>query len=154
MNYNERSRGQRPPQKIPLEFVKNNWHLIALAFVSGAMLLWPAVRRASAGGTSLSTLQATQLINREDVLVLDVRDPAEFAKGRILGARNVPLAELEKRAGGELQKHKSKPLILSCEGGNRSLAACAQLRKLGFERVYNLAGGHGAWQAAGLPVEK
>ncbi|MGQ0512069.1 MAG: rhodanese-like domain-containing protein [Betaproteobacteria bacterium] len=136
-----------------MEFVTNNWHLIALAFVSGAMLIWPTVRRASAGGASVDTLQATHLINREDAVVLDVRDPAEFAKGRVLGAKNVPLGELAKRAG-DLQKNKAKPLIVVCQTGNRSLGAMAELRKMGFEKVVNLSGGFNAWQQAGLPVEK
>jgi rhodanese-related sulfurtransferase len=142
-----------PAERRSLEFVKNNWMLIALAFVSGAMLIWPYVRRAAAGGASIGTLEATQLINREDALVLDVRDPDEFARGRILGARNLPLAELEKRAE-DLAKFKARPVIVACERGNRSLGAAATLRKLGFERVYNLAGGYAAWQQAGLPVEK
>lgn len=142
-----------PPGRLPLEFVTSNWHLIALAFVSGAMLIWPTVRRASAGGASVDTMQATQLINREDALVVDVREPAEFAKGRVLGARNIPLAELGKRAA-DLQKNKAKPLIVVCQTGNRSLGAMAELRKQGFEKVFNLAGGYSAWQQAGLPVEK
>lgn len=153
VNYNERTGRQRPPGRFPLDFVTSNWHLIALAFVSGAMLIWPTIRRASAGGASVDTMQATQLINREDALVLDVRDPAEFAKGRVLGSRNVPLAELAKRAG-ELQKSKARPLIVVCQSGNRSLGAMAELRRMGFERVFNLSGGYGAWQQAGLPVEK
>jgi rhodanese-related sulfurtransferase len=136
-----------------LDFLVNNWHLVALAFVSGAMLLWPMVRQASAGGATLSTLQATHLINREDAVVIDVRDAAEFGKGHILGAKNVPLAELERRVP-ELAKHKSKAVILSCDGGNKALGAMAQLKKLGFEKVFALSGGYGAWQQAGLPTEK
>ena len=58
-----------------------------------------------------------------------------------------------KRAA-ELQKNKSKPLIVVCQSGNRSLGAMTELRKLGFEKVVNLAGGYNAWQQAGLPVEK
>lgn len=127
--------------------------LIALAFVSGAMLIWPYVRRAAAGGASVGTLEATQLINREDAVVLDVRNAEEFGRGHILGARNVPLAELEKRAD-DLAKFKARPVIVACESGNRSLGAAATLRRLGFERVYNLAGGYAAWQQAGLPIEK
>ncbi|MEW5862807.1 MAG: rhodanese-like domain-containing protein [Pseudomonadota bacterium] len=142
-----------PAERLSLDFVKNNWMLIALAFVSGAMLIWPYVRRAAAGGASIGTLEATQLINREDAVVLDVRDPDEFARGHILGARNVPLAELDRRAG-DLAKLKARPVIVACASGNRSLGAAATLRKLGFERVYNLAGGFAAWQQAGLPVEK
>jgi len=136
-----------------LEFVKNNWMLIALAFVSGAMLLWPLVRRASAGGASLSTFEAIQLINREDALVLDVRSPEEFARGHILGAKNVPLGELDRRAA-EVAKNRSRPVIVACESGNRSLGAAARLRRLGYERAYSLAGGLAAWQQAGLPVER
>jgi rhodanese-related sulfurtransferase len=136
-----------------LDFVKNNWHLIALAFVSGAMLLWPMVRRAAAGGSSVSAFEATQLINREDALVLDVRDASEYAKGHVLGAKSAPLGELEKRAA-DLARHKDKPVIVVCESGNRSAGAAAQLRRLGFARACSLAGGLPAWQQAGLPVEK
>ena len=135
-----------------MEFLLKNWALVLIAFVSGGMLVWPMLRRSS-GGPWVNTLQATQLMNREDALVLDVRAAADFAKGHILGARNLPLAELERRAG-ELDKHKAKPVIAYCADGNRSGAAVGLLRKLGFEKVVNLAGGFVAWQQAGLPVEK
>jgi rhodanese-related sulfurtransferase len=135
-----------------MEFVKNNILLIAVAFASGAMLLWPFVRRQS-GGPWVDTVGATHLINREDGLVLDVRESAEFAQGHILGARNLPLSQLEKRAG-ELDKLKAKPVILCCASGNRSTRAVGLLRARGLEKVYNLSGGFAAWQQAGLPVEK
>ncbi len=135
-----------------MEFVQNNILLIAVAFVSGAMLIWPLVRR-SAGGPWVNTLQATQLINREDAIVIDVRDASEYAKGHILGAKNVPLAEIARRAG-DLEKHKAKPVIVHCESGNRSGGAASTLRQHGFEKVHTLAGGFAAWQQAGLPVQK
>ena len=135
-----------------MDFIQNNILLIAVAFASGAMLVWPFVRR-TAGGPWVSTLQATQMINREDALVLDVREAAEYAKGHILGAKNVPLAELERRAG-EFDKHKSKPVIVSCDSGSRATRAIGALKGRGFAHVVNLAGGYGAWQQAGLPVEK
>jgi len=135
-----------------LKFVSDNLFLVAVAFVSGAMLIWPAVRR-GAGGASISTLQATLLMNQQNALVLDVRDAAEYAKGHMLNARNIPLGELEARAA-ELDKHKAKPLIVVCDTGNRSGRAAAALRKKGFEQVLTLGGGIGAWQQAGLPLEK
>lgn len=135
-----------------MDFVKNNLLLILVAFVSGAMLLWPLVRR-SAGGPWVDTLHATQMINREDALVLDVREPGEYSRGHILGAKNLPLRDLARRAA-ELDKHKARPLILCCETGSRSSGAISILKQRGFEKVYNLAGGFGAWQQAGLPVEK
>ena len=137
---------------MPIEFIKDNLLLIAVAAVSGAMLLWPLVRR-GAGGPWVSTLQATQLINRENALVIDVREPAEYAQGHVLGARNVPLGELTARAG-DFEKYKARPVILVCASGSRSGAALATLRNRGFTNVANLAGGFAAWQQAGLPVEK
>ena len=135
-----------------MDFVQNNVFLILIAFVSGAMLIWPLLRRGS-GGPWVTTLEATQLMNRNDAIVIDVRDAAEYARGHILGARNVPLAELERRAG-ELEKHKARPVIVHCGNGNRAAAALAILRKHGFDKPHNLAGGFAAWQQAGLPVEK
>jgi rhodanese-related sulfurtransferase len=137
---------------IPFEFLKNNIMLVAVAFVSGAMLLWPYVRRSS-GGPWVNTLEATQLINREDALVLDVRDAAEFSSGHMLGAKNVPLAAIETRAG-ELDKYKAKPVIVLCADGSRASKAAAVLRERGFANVVNLSGGFPAWQQAGLPVVK
>ena len=135
-----------------LKFVTDNIFLVGVAFVSGAMLIWPAVRR-GATGASVSTLQATLLINHQNALVLDVREGAEYEKGHMLNARNITLGELESRAA-EIEKYKAKPLIVVCDDGNRSGRAATALRKQGFEQVFTLGGGIGAWRQAGLPLEK
>jgi len=135
-----------------IEFARENILLIAVAVISGVMLILPLLRR-GAGGQSVDTLQATQRINREDALVVDVRDPAEVAQGKILGARSVPLAQLSERAP-ELRKNKEKPVIVYCGRGSQSQQAAAILRKHGYANVFNLSGGFAAWQQAGLPVEK
>lgn len=135
-----------------MDFIQNNLLLIVVALASGGMLLWPLVRRGT-GGPWVSATQATQLINREDALVVDVREPGEYGAGHILGARNVPLARL---AGGatELGKKKDRPVIVYCESGDRSAKALAALKAQGFQRAFNLAGGINGWRQAGLPVEK
>lgn len=135
-----------------MKFVIDNIFLIAIAFVSGAMLVWPLVRR-SAGGASVNTLEATQLINRQDALLLDVREQAEFAQSHILNSRGLPLSQLEARVG-DIEKFKDKPVIVYCATGSRSSAAATALRKHGFSNVVNLSGGFAAWQQAGLPVQK
>ena len=135
-----------------MEFIRNNLLLIAVAFASGAMLLWPFVRM-RAGGPGVSAAQATQMINREDALMVDVRDPAEFGAGHVIGARNVPLARIDDGAN-DLAKRKDRPLVLYCDRGERSAKAAEALRKQGFARVSSLSGGLGAWQSAGLPLEK
>ena len=135
-----------------VDFVRNNFLLFMVALVSGGMLLWPLVRRTT-GGPWVNTTQATHLINREDALVVDVREPNEFAAGHVLGAKNLPLARLD-ASGADLAKKKERPVIVYCDGGERSAKALATLKKQGFTRVANLSGGLGAWQQAGLPVEK
>jgi rhodanese-related sulfurtransferase len=137
-----------------LKFFTEPWNmfLVGVAFVSGAMLVWPAVRRGAAGA-SISTLQATLLINQQNALLLDVREAAEYEKGHMLNARNIALGELEARAA-EIEKHKAKPVIVVCDNGNRSDRAATALRKQGFEQVFTLSGGIGAWRQAGLPLEK
>ena len=133
-----------------MEFVRNNLLLFVVALVSGAMLLWPVFRK-STGGPWVNTAEATHLINREDALVVDVRDPGEYGAGHILGAKNVPLSRLD---DGELAKRKDRPVIVYCDGGERAGKAISVLKKQGFARVVNLSGGIKAWQQAGLPVEK
>ena len=136
-----------------LEFLQKNILLVAAALGSGAMLLWPLLRGGVGGGASVNTLQATQLMNRANALVLDVREPAAYAAGHILGAKNLPLAEIDKRAA-DFEKYKSKTLIVHCDTGSASARAVGLLKARGFENVVSLAGGFRAWLQASLPVER
>ena len=135
-----------------MKFVLDNIFLVAIALVSGSMLLWPLLRR-RAGGPSVNALEATQMINRQDALMLDVREQAEYAQAHILNARGLPLSQLEARIG-DLEKFKDKPLIVYCATDNRSSTAVVTLKKHGFANVFTLSGGFAAWQSAGLPVQK
>lgn len=136
-----------------MDFIKQNLVLIGLALGSGAMLLWPLLRIGTPGVANVSPTDAVLLINRENALVLDVRNADEFTAGHITDARNIPLADLESRLG-ELLKFKDKALLVNCQGGVRSTSACAVLKKGGFNKVYNLEGGLNAWVQAKLPVLK
>ncbi|HLO65136.1 MAG TPA: rhodanese-like domain-containing protein [Azonexus sp.] len=136
---------------MPMEFINQNILLISLVVVSGASLLWQFVARPS--GNSVSPGEATQLINREDAHIVDVREADEFAGGHLPDAINIPAGKLAERIG-ELEKLKSKPLILCCASGMRSNKACGELKKQGFDKLYNLAGGVDAWVGAGYPIKK
>ncbi|MBL8484519.1 MAG: rhodanese-like domain-containing protein [Rhodocyclaceae bacterium] len=129
-----------------------NWAWALTAAVSASLLAFPALR-ARGGGAAVSPALATQLMNREDAVVVDVREPDEWKAGHILNARHIPLAELEKRLG-DLAKFKAKPVIVSCRSGSRAASASRILRKNGFEKVYTLEGGMQAWEQAGLPTSK
>jgi len=134
-----------------VKFFIDNWMLIALAVVSGALLLGPVIQ--GAVNTGLSANDAVQLINREKAVVVDVCEPAEYAVGHIVGSKNIPLGDLQAKLAGAV-KNKSLPLILVCQSGARSARAVATAKTLGFEQAQSLGGGLAAWKSANLPVEK
>lgn len=135
-----------------MSFFIENWILIAVAFAAGAMLVWPAVTGGVRAG-SLSAAQVVQLMNREKAAVVDVCGADEFAAGHVVGAKNVPLPDLEAKLPG-LVKNKATPVVLVCASGMRSNRAVAIAKKLGYENAHSLAGGMGAWRSANLPIEK
>ncbi len=83
--------------------------------------------------------------------LLDVRNPDEFAAGRLPGAKLVPVAELEARLA-ELPADKKTPVLVYCAKGGRSARAARLLSEKGYESVHDLAGGIAAWKDAGKPV--
>ena len=134
-----------------MNFIVENWMLIAVAVSSGALLLWPLVK--GAGGGALSPAGAVQLINRERGVVVDVSEAEEFALGHVGGARNVPLNQLEQRLT-EVVKNKTVPVILVDATGGRSVRAEGIAKKLGYDKAQAMAGGLKSWKEANLPVEK
>jgi rhodanese-related sulfurtransferase len=133
-----------------VKFIIDNIWLFGLALISGGALLWRALQHR---GTKVSLLQATQMINQGKTVILDVRESTEFAAGHVREAKNIPLKELPKRVG-ELDKFKSKSVIVICSAGAQSSKATAQLKNAGFNDVYTLDGGLAAWRAQGLPMAK
>ncbi|WP_328824940.1 rhodanese-like domain-containing protein [Uliginosibacterium aquaticum] len=138
-------------QKRTMDFVSQNIFLITLAVISGLALFIPVLRDAQASTSQVSPAQAVMLLNRQNAVIVDVRETAELATGKIEGARHIPAGEIKARSG-ELDKFKNRPLILVCESGARSGRALADLRKAGFAQAYNLAGGIKAWKEAGQPL--
>lgn len=136
---------------MDVQFLQDNWMLVALTVVSGAMLLWSFVGGRLSGVEQADTLKATRLFN-DDALVLDVREDKEYAAGHIPKAKHIPLGQLSNRVK-ELEKFRGKPILVTCRSGHRSARACGILKKAGFENVYNQAGGIIAWERANLPVE-
>jgi rhodanese-related sulfurtransferase len=136
-----------------LEFIQQNILLVAVAAVSGGMLLFMTFNRPGGGKSGITPTQATLLINRENAQVIDVSEPDEYLAGHLPDSRNFPASKLEERIG-ELDKLKDTPLILVCQTGARTGGAVARLAKQGFTRVHSLEGGLKAWRDAGLPLKK
>ena len=135
-------------QKSPLHML-----LFGAAVVSGGMLVWPLLGRLVRPGNEVGPLDAVQMINRRDAVVLDVREADEFAAGHVTNSRHIPLAQLAERLKS-LEKFKSRPVIVNCRTGSRAASAAGILRKNGFSEVFTLRGGISAWQQAGMPLEK
>jgi rhodanese-related sulfurtransferase len=136
-----------------LKFVQDNIWLILIAVASGIGLVWPSIAKRLSGIPQVGVAEAVTLINRRDAIVLDVREQSEHDKGRIANARLIPAGQLKTRVG-ELEKFKDRPILVHCATGNRSQGAAATLKGAGFKEVFNLQGGMGAWEQAGMPVEK
>jgi len=138
---------------VPIEFIQKNIWLVMIAVASGAMLVWPLIAKRFLRTKELGVVEAVQLINRQDAVIVDVREPAEFKVGHILNARNIPQGQIGERMK-ELEKFKTKPILVSCATGQRSASASGALQKAGFANVYTLGGGINAWMQASMPVEK
>jgi rhodanese-related sulfurtransferase len=136
-----------------MSFIEANWYLILAMVASGAMLVWPLVRRSLSPVKDVGTLEATRLINSSNAVLVDVRETPEYEGGRLPKAVHIPLSQLESRSG-ELGKARDRPVVAYCMTGNRSNLAAKILEKAGFKDIYQLRGGYRAWKDAGLPIEK
>ena len=128
-----------------------NLVLIAVFLVSGGLLAWPTISRG--GRRGISAAEATQLINRRNAVVIDVRSADDFAKGHLPSARHLPFGELASKVAQSV-KNKNNPVLLVCQTGQHSSKAQRLVKEAGFAEVHVLDGGVDAWQKAGMPVVK
>jgi len=133
-----------------IEFLVQQWMLVAALLAVGAMLLLHETRKS---GPSLSPQQAINMVNAEQGVFLDLRDGAAYKQGHIVDALHIPSAKLVERAP-ELDKYKDKPIVLVCKMGQQSSAAGKQLKGKGFDKVYKMTGGMMEWGNLQLPLVK
>lgn len=98
-----------------------------------------------------TVLTLNEKLKTEKPQLIDVRERAEFAGGRVAGAKSLPLGELEKRLS---ELDRIKPIYVMCRTGRRSSKAQQKLKAFGFSNVTNVAGGFEAWKNEGLPTER
>ncbi len=107
------------------------------------------------GGGKAEDIEAkdmAKVLDKEGIIILDVRTPGETAQGMIPGAIEIDFN------GGNFEKEiegldKNKPVYIYCASGGRSKKAQGLMSKAGFKETYNLLGGFGAWSRAGLPTK-
>ncbi len=133
-----------------LEFAGNHTLLVFALVTSFLLVVFTELRRKATGILAVAPTDAVKLINN-DAMVLDLRSAESFSRGHIVGARNVPMDELEGHLE-KLTKFRNKAVVAVCDAGVTSSKAANTLRNSGFDSVYNLKGGMSAWGQAGLPV--
>ena len=109
------------------------------------------LHEARKSGPSLSPQQAINMVNGEDGIFVDLRDAADYKKGHIVEAVNIPSAKLGERMA-ELEKYRDKPLVLVCKMGQQAGAAGKQLRAANYSKVYKMSGGMMEWGNLQLPM--
>lgn len=131
-----------------LEFIGNHIELSGL-FVGLLAALWFTEK--SRSGRAVSPQEATLLLNKEEAIIVDVRDKKDFAEGKITGALHIPFASLKERAV-ELEKYKDKQIILVDKMGQHSGMAGKALQAEGFENVCRMSGGIAEWKNSNMPL--
>ena len=136
-----------------MQYLQNNIWMVMIALSSGLMLLWSIFGNRLRGVKDVDVVEALQLINHKNAVILDVREESEYKSGHILNAKWIPLGKLAGRIG-ELERYRAQPIVVVCRSGQRSASACVALGKQGFAQAHNLSGGVMGWQKSNLPLEK
>lgn len=130
------------------EFVVNHWILVSIMAALVVALMIDGNLKA---GPKVSYHEATALINRENALILDIRDKNDFKTGYIVDALNIPNSQLADQISA-LGNDKDRPIIVVCKTGQTASVAAKLLKDKQFTRVYRLAGGMLEWKQNNLPV--
>ena len=133
-----------------VNFAIDNW-IASLVWL--VLLIAVFITESARGGKKLSAQQTTNLINKQNAVVLDVRPSKEFKLGHLPNAVNIPIKEINNRLK-ELKKHEQSPIIIVCKSGQHAGTAGQILNKEGFEQIFRLKGGIFEWQSANLPLVK
>jgi rhodanese-related sulfurtransferase len=135
-----------------LPFASAHPALMAALAVSFMAIVANEIFGVLTAGKTVSAPEAVRLMNDRDARVIDVRPVADFKKAHLLGALNIPHDKLKDRLG-ELERDKSKPVIVYCAlGGGSSRESAKLLREKGFAEAFPLSGGLNGWLGASLPV--
>ena len=136
-----------------IDFARDNFLIVAGFIGVLAFIIKSELSRMSRTYKQVGVNDAVLLLNKDNTVVLDVREDKEIQGGIIKGARHIKLGELADKVAN-ISTNKQDPVLIYCRSGSRSGHACQQLTKAGYEDVSNLSGGILAWESANLPVTK
>jgi len=136
-----------------IQFAQGNLLLSAAWVVVAVLLAFTQFRHMASAPKSLSSQMLTDMVNRQNGVVIDVRPKTDYKKGHIHGAINIPLSTVKDRIK-DLEKYQNTPIIMVCANGISVAGACNTLKKSGMQQVHKLAGGMSSWVGDNLPVVK
>ncbi|MFC1719693.1 rhodanese-like domain-containing protein [Pseudomonadota bacterium] len=134
-----------------IEFAGNNLLLVGGFIAVLGLLIWTEVVRKFQGLAELTPAQSVPWINDPDSVIIDISPVAEFNRGHIVNARNLPASRLA-TPDAEILKLKDKKLLVVCKTGQTAISAAGNLRKMGAENVAVLKGGMAQWRGDQFPV--
>lgn len=134
-----------------LEFATNHMLLVGGFVAVLVLLIWTELRRSLQGVTELTPAQAIRWMNDDNTVIVDISPAADFNKGHIVNARNLPPSRLAK-PDAEVEKLKDKKLLVVCRSGQTAVPAASNLKKMGATDVAILKGGMAAWRSDQYPV--
>jgi rhodanese-related sulfurtransferase len=136
-----------------LQFIQNHWALSSAFLVVLALLIFEELKNKIGGIPRVSPQNATIMLNREDAVVVDLRNQSAFENGHILGAINIVHADFAANIK-KIESYKNRTLILVADQDSNAASIGAKLQKQNFTKIYVLTGGIQAWQSSSLPLTK
>lgn len=135
-----------------IQFFLNHWLLSSLLIILIILLIFEEARTKGIMG-KINPQQVIEILNKQNGIVIDIRPREAYQSGHIVGAVNIPQADLEKEFS-KIKKYEKQPIILVCDNGQKSAVLAMNLKKQGLEQVHVLNGGLQAWKTAQLPLVK
>ncbi|HLB56668.1 MAG TPA: rhodanese-like domain-containing protein [Coxiellaceae bacterium] len=136
-----------------IPFVIKHWPLVTGFFIVLILLITEELKSKSARGEQVTAAVATHLINREDAIVIDLRDANAYREGHIVNAKNIPTGDFEHNQE-KLNAYRDRPIILVDSMGLKTTPIVLRLKQAGFQKVSTLKGGMDGWKTSGMPVTK
>lgn len=137
-----------------IEFVQAHLLLCVLWVALLGAVIYSFALPLFSGVKGIAYQQVTQLINKKNAVIFDIRPAEQFRKGHIAGAINLPQAQVKPSELNAYEKYQEQPVVVACEMGNKASAAARVFSKAGFKEVYYMQGGINAWNGANLPLVK
>lgn len=136
-----------------ISFASKNYLLFIALGVIITLIVFTELRRFTQGYKEVPPAEAVHLINKENALVLDIREANDRKQGNIIGAKHIALSTLPDKVN-TLSENKDRPLLVFCKMGNLSAQACKVLLKNNYTRVFGLKGGITSWISEQMPITK